>query len=150
MEKESKFKLSHLTLYAKGWYKNSDNVWDDLIEILKLDGYTPFHKGDVYYIVSSRFSEFDCRQSELREVLQGIHPNNCWKSGYYTEGCNWVENSDTLPKYDMPTAFIYYVLSSLRFLDNKNWNVVTPKYKLFPKNPDIKTKRVIEHFNKKA
>jgi hypothetical protein len=147
MTKNKVFPLSNLVLYAKDWYKKSDNVWDDLKKILELDDYTPFTNGDVYRIITGQFSKFDVQQSELTEVLFGIHPNECWKVGYYVKGCNWVNNSEQLPEYDMPTAFIHYVLSTLRFLDNEQWKVATPKYKKYPKNPDIPTKRVIEYFN---
>ena len=30
------------------------------------------------------------------------------------------EEKDSLPEYDMPTAFIYYVISSLRFIESNN------------------------------
>jgi len=149
---KERFKLSHLVLYAKGWYAKTDDVWEDLQKILRLDNYTPFHKNDVFTILVGRFQELDCRQSELREVLIGIHPSECWKYGYYTkENKDWArkEEQDSLPDYDMPTATIYYILSYLRFLDNKKWNVVTPKYKLHPKPKNITTQQVIEMFNKK-
>jgi hypothetical protein len=148
--KSNKFKLSHLTLYAKGWYENTDDVWGDLKKVLELDDYSPFTKNDIYSIICSRFSEFDIRQSELKEVLYGIHPSTCWKYGYYTKGCDWVKDEGVLPEYDMPTAFIYYVLSTLRFIDNSKWDVVTPKYSKMKKPKEITTKRVIEQFNKKV
>lgn len=43
----------------------------------------------------------------------------------------------------------YYVLSTLRDIDNTQWNVIIPKYKKYPKNPTISLKRVIEIFNNK-
>lgn len=83
---ENKFKLSHLALYAKGWYNRSDNIWEDLKKILCLDGYTPFTNGDVYSIILGKVQECPSyRWTELREVLIGIHPNNCWKFGYYVK-----------------------------------------------------------------
>ena len=145
--KSKVFKLSHLVLYAKGWYKHTDNVWEDLIKILELDDYTPFNKMDVYSIISGKFQEFEHRSSELKEVLNGIHPNQCWKFGYYTNTCDLVENYKSLPDYDMPTAFIYYVLSSLRFLDNEQCVLQTPKYKLYSRPEHITLKKVIEVFN---
>jgi hypothetical protein len=147
-----KFKLSHLTLYAKGWYQKSDDIWNDLKEILKLDDYTPFTNYDVYSIILNSFQNFNNQRStELKEVLNGIHPNNCWKYGYFVkDNHQWFNDKiEDLPNYDMQTAFIYYVLSSLRFLESDLWEVKTPKYKLFPKNRDIPTKRVIEQFNTK-
>ena len=49
----------------------------------------------------------------------------------------------------MQTAVIYYIISNLRMLDNEKWKIVTPKYKLYPKNKEIPTKRIIDMFNKK-
>ena len=31
---EQKFKLTNVVLYAKGWYKKSDDIWEDLKKIL--------------------------------------------------------------------------------------------------------------------
>lgn len=144
------FPLSNVVLYAKGWYKTSDDVWDDLKKILVLDGYTPNNNSDVYSILAERFEKFEIRNSELREVLYGIHPDQCWKVGYYTKDHTWVDGSNNAKEYDMPTAFIYYVLSTLRFIDNEQWKPITPKYSKHPKNPNIETKRIIEQFNKKT
>ena len=66
-----------------------------------------------------------------------------------TNTCDWVKDYNTLPEYDISTAFIYHVLSTLRFLDNTQWKPITPKFSEYPKNPDIPTKKVIEMFNKK-
>ena len=41
---ENIFKLSHVVLYAKGWYQKSDDIWKDLKKILNLDDYSPFDK----------------------------------------------------------------------------------------------------------
>lgn len=143
------FPLSNVVLYAKGWYKTTDDVWEDLKKILILDGYSPYHNCDVYSILMSTFEKFDVRGSELREVLSGIHPDQCWKVGYYTKDHTWVDGSNNAKEYDMPTAFIYYVLSTLRSIDKEQWKPITPKYSKHPKNPDIETKRIIEMFNKK-
>jgi len=147
---KERFKLSHLVLYAKGWYAKTDDVWEDLQKILRLDNYTPFHKNDVYSIIVGNVQEYGQRWTELREIMFGIHPHECWKYGYYTEESkHWAHKDAKIAEYDMPTAFIYYVLSNLRQLDNKKWNVVTPKYKLHPKPKSIATQQVIEMFNKK-
>lgn len=151
MTKKDIFPLSHLVLYAKGWYKQTDNIWEDLKEILKLDDYTPFTNSNVFIIILGKFEEFNIQQSSLREVLLSIHPKESWKVGYYTkDNYTWSNKpKEELVDYDMPTAFIYHVLSTLRFLENSKWNPKVPKYKLYPKNPKIKLKTVIEHFNRK-
>lgn len=148
---DQKFKLTNVVLYAKGWYKKTDNIWEDLRKILELDDYTPFDKMDVYSIILSRFQESNIyRITELKEVLNGIHPNNCWKYGYYTkESEQWAGKGAKIHEYDMPTAFVYYVLSSLRFIDNKFWNPQMPKVTKYPKADHITIRSLYEHFNKK-
>lgn len=150
MEKESKFKLTNVVLYAKGWYLQTDDVWSDLTKILELDDYSPFCKMDVYSIISNSVQNSNLyRWTELKEVLNGIHPNNCWKYGYYTKGCYWVNDSENLPEYDMPTAFIYYTLSNLKFIETKYWNVKMPMVTKYPKSKDITIKTLFESFVKK-
>lgn len=149
---ENIFKLSHLVLYAKGWYKKTDDIWADLLKILKLDDYTPFDKNDVYFIITNAFQNYKCRQTELREVLINITPNNSWKVGYYTKGnAEWLKDLEKidLPEYNMETAFIYYVLSTIRFIDNKDWIPVTPKCNKYPRAENITINSIYKHFVEK-
>jgi hypothetical protein len=150
---ENMFRLTNVVLYAKGWYKKTDDVWQDLIKILELDNYTPYDKMDVYSIIISAFQNSNIyRITEIKEVLNGIHPNNCWKYGYYVKANSQWSNGKTineLPDYDMPTAFIYYVLSNLRFIDNNQWNPKLPKYKKYPKSKDITISKLYDLFVKK-
>lgn len=148
---ESKFKLTNVVLYAKGWYKRTDNVWDDLIKILELDGFQPFNKWDVYSIILTAVQKSNIyRWTDLTEVLMGIHPNNCWKFGYYTkENEGWAGNDTIIHEYDMPTAFIYYTLSNLRFMENSLWNPSMPKVTKYPKGEHITINKLYEHFGKK-
>ena len=143
------FSLSNLVLYAKGWYKQTDNIWEDLKQILELDDYTPYNNTDVYSIILSNFEKWDIYNTSLREVLIGIHPNQCWKVGYYTKAATLVNNHDKLPEYDMPTAFIHYVLSTLMFIDNEHWKPIVPKYKKYSKNPEITIRNLMDCFNNK-
>ena len=150
---EQKFKLTNVVLYAKGWYKKSDDIWEDLKKILELDDYTPFTKMDVYSIILIAFQNCNIyRITELKEVLNGIHPLNCWKVGYFVkDNIQWSQKGtkiEDLPNYDMPTAFIYYVMSNLRLLDNKHWNPQMPKVTKYPKANHITIKALNEHFNK--
>lgn len=105
---------------------------------------------DVYSIILSRFQESNIyRITELKEVLNGIHPNNCWKYGYYTkESEQWAGKGAKIHEYDMPTAFIYYVISNLRFLDDNHWNPQMPKVTKYPKADHITIKSLNEHFGK--
>jgi len=143
---DNKFILSHTVLYAKGWYKKTNDIWEDLKAILVLDGYQPDTKANILGILVYRFNDLKIHQTSLPEVLVGIHPNNCWKSNYITKEHCPISNA---PDYDMPTAVVYYIMSVLRFLDKEHWDVVVPKYELYPRNPDITLKQVIDQFNKK-
>jgi len=149
---KNKFKLTNVVLYAKGWYLRTDDVWEDLKKILQLDNYTPFDKMDVYNIITQAVQNSNIyRWTELREVLNGIHPNNCWKVGYYVKDNHFWSNKNIneLPDYDMPTAFIYYVLSNLRFMDKQYWNVQMPKVTKYPRNKNITINSLYEHFVRK-
>ena len=142
------FKLGHVALYAKGWYKRSDNIWQDLIQILKLDNYSPFNKNDVWSIIVNRF----CEECDVRmvDMLNDICEDNCWKVGYFTDKHTWNVNYINNPKYDMPTATMYYILSHLRCTESIKIKRVIPKYSKYFKRPsNISLKQVIDMFNKK-
>lgn len=150
MSTKEKFKLTNVVLYAKGWYKKTDDVWKDLQEILKLDDYVPFDKKDVFFIITRAVEEFNHPQwAKLSEVLSGIHPKNCWKVGYYiNENKSWAGHNTKSHEYDMPTAFIYYVLSNLRCMDSQQWHVQMPKVNIYPKAENITINSLYEHFVK--
>lgn len=129
------FKLSNLVLYAKGWYLNTEDIYSDLIKILELDGFTVFSNTDIYYTLLSAVQESNIyRWTELKEVLNGIHPSNCWKSNYkYTE-------------YNIETAFIYYTISNLRFLDNTQWIVKKPEIDKYSMGKNISIEKIKSMF----
>ena len=57
MEK-SKLVLNHSFLLAKGWYKKSENLWEDYRRTITCDGhYTPTSRSDVAHILFSCVSE---------------------------------------------------------------------------------------------
>lgn len=149
---ENKFKLTNVVLYAKGWYKKTDDIWEDLRKILELDGYAPYDKMDIYNILLSATQNSDiCHWTELKKVLNAIHPQNCWKYGYFVkDNAGWASKpASELPEYDMPTAFVYYVLSNLRFMERTNWESAMPKVTKYPKNPNIPIRTYYEFFCRK-
>ena len=148
-EKFKIWTLSHTVLYAKGWYKASEDIFEDLKKILELDDYTPFTKADIFNILLSSAERFEHQAFDLREMIIGVHPKECWKVGYHTVDSFCKRNNEVYPQYNYETAIVYYILSILRNLETEKWNVVTPKYSKFPKNPEISIKRVIEQFNRK-
>jgi hypothetical protein len=148
---ERTFKLTNFVLYAKGWYHETDDIWTDLIKMLNLDGFSPFDKSDVYSILLSAVQDSQIyRWTELKEVMYGIHPNNCWKFGYYVkQNCRWsIKSESELPEYELPTAFVYYVLSNLRFISSEHWIPKMPKYTKYPRAKDITIRKIYDHFDK--
>ena len=145
------FTLSHVVLYAKGYYNKSGDIYTDLKQILQYDDYSPFTNNDVFGIISHRFQESGIyRITDLTEVLNGISPYNCWKYGYVVEESKqWFDKDAIVQKYDIQTAFIYYVLSSLSTLSNENWIKKVPKYsKITPRPKNIELKTIIKNFKK--
>lgn len=146
-----KYKLSNVVLYSKNWYYKSDDIIEDLKAILELDGFCPQTKNDVYSILLSSIEHLDLETGykfyELRRVLDAIRPNNCWKYGYLTQDFDYKQPGITYPEYDFSTAFIYYVISSLRDLESGNWIKIIPQYKKYPKRKGIDYKTVFEMFN---
>lgn len=147
--------LNHFILYSKGWYNQTDDVVQDLIKILQLDGFSPFDKNDVLFILVNRY-EKDFKSNRLVDFISNIHPNNCWKVSYFTKGnCDWLnkDEQDKLPEYDYYTAVIYKIISHYRFfeVDKLDGELSMPKYsKENPRPKHIELKTVIERWSKKT
>lgn len=136
MEDTNKFNLTNVVLYAKGWYKKTDDIWNDLKQILILDDYTPFTKNDVYQIILNNVEKINGqRWTSTSALLNGIHPDNCWKINY---------NETT--NYKLEEAVIHYVISNLRFIDNKKWSPKMPRVTKYPKNDNISINDLYRHF----
>jgi hypothetical protein len=151
---ENKFKLTNVVLYAKGWYLQTDDIFEDLRKILELDDYLPNNKFDVYSILLHHVQSSNLyRWTELKEVMNGIHPHNCWKVGYYTNYNVpfFIDRKcgQNLPEYDMVTAFVYYTLSNLRNLDNTQWYVKMPQVHKYPRAKDVTINQLYKQFGKK-
>ena len=146
-----KYALSNVVLYSKNWYLKTDNIIEDLKAILELDGYCPQTRNDVYSILLKSIETLDLETGykfyEMRRVLDGIRPNNCWKYGYLTRDFEYKREGEIYPEYDFSTAFIYYVISSLRDLETDNWKKIIPQYKKYPKRKGVDYKTVYEMFN---
>lgn len=129
------FPLGHVTLYAKGWYNKSDDVFEDLKKILILDDYTPFSNNDVLSILINNYNKYF--NINLLEFLSDLHKENCWKISYCAEN------------YDYYTAIIYKILSDLRFIEAQSFKKAIPKYSIQnPRSKNISLQKVIEVFNK--
>ena len=85
------FPLTNVVLYAKGWYKTTDNIWEDLKKILELDDYTPFSNNDIYSILISSFEKFDTQASNLREGSP--------QGALRTTSASQIQSGFTIPAY---------------------------------------------------
>jgi hypothetical protein len=146
MEVKDKFKLSHVALYAKGFYIRTDNVIEDLIEILKLDNYTPFDKKDVLNILMKAYQK--CFEVDLINFISDIQDGNTWKVGYITKNCPFYKNA-VIKEYDMLEACIYKMLSDVRFLTKEQFVIEFPKYsKKNPRPQNIEIKELYHLFGR--
>lgn len=128
------FTLSHVVLYAKGWYTKTEDIWADLTKILEYDDYMPENNNDIMSIMVSEFEKatLNANWNGLFNTIVGINTS--------------MKNNN----YEYNRATIDYILGSLRFIDNTCWIPKVPKYNknnLKPKHIELKS--VIEHFKNK-
>ena len=144
MEK-GKFTLQHTVLYAKGWYKKSGDLFEDMKKCLTADGYSGdiMGKADVLNVIVRQFERLDTHYNrDLLTVLLGVTEHECWKVGYYTKNHAWAQrDGEERPEYDYYTAIVMYCLSSFLSIDKEQWEPVRPDFKnvLPAKNKHAKT-----------
>ena len=143
----TKFDLNHVLLYARGYYKRSEDILYDLHLCLTEDGYEYLtSKEDIIGIIEARINTF-CKTHHniLRTLRQEIHPLNCSRIGYYHATDNRSEkrklNDPTRMNqpYDVDIAFLHYYLSTLRFYDLSDFgltNLISPTIKQLIKNEE--------------
>jgi hypothetical protein len=127
-------KLRHTILYAKGWYRVSFNVYDDLRATLKADGYSTefFSDDDIVRGLLNRFEEceFQSASSELSHFIMDVI-------------------GDT--KAETHNNIINKILGKFRFIDSECWNKGAPDYNKVLPLPESKTLKTIremfEDFN---
>jgi hypothetical protein len=149
----SKIKLSHVVLYAKGWYHGTDNIIRDLQFALTLDGYSGefFKKRDLANKLVESCSALSSEITHFKttQILNGIRPELSYLVGYYHNSSpDWCTRDEWRKgDYDYDLAIIHYCLSGLRFLDKERWNSTKPIYgKGLGKPYRIKKKDVEEMF----
>ncbi len=135
----NKFKLNHVALYAKNWYKQSSKstIFDDLKKCLTCDNYNGefMTNNDVIYIILNHCQKIKTHNfSNLVEILNGVSKENCWRYGYYTkDNYPYYTNKDgILPEYDYHTAILMYCMSCLRTTTKEDLGIETllsPDYK---------------------
>lgn len=141
-------KLKHVILYSKGWYKRTDNVWNDLKNILVLDGYTPVTNSDIFKIIINNLPD-NYPSFDPKRLIFAIDPYDCWKFGYVVKGDSFFKGNESYAvEYDYCTSVIFYVLSELRFME-RDWYDFLPKpiYSHINKKPkDVKQSMLKEQF----
>lgn len=111
------FPLTHVALYAKNWYKRTDNIWADLSLCLEADGFVGYDGYEhrercnmallIYHKVmpllpANRFDEF----------IRSISPQECWKVGFYTKDHTWYSKSKFV-EYEYWQAVVMTLLSMI-------------------------------------
>ena len=86
----------------------------------------------MYSILVEQFEKFEIRNSELREVLYGIHPDHVGKLVIIQKIIHGLMVLIT-QKNTICLRHSFIILSTLRFIDNEQWKPITPKYSKHPK-----------------
>ncbi len=148
--KQTKFKLSHTILYAKGWYLKTDDIWEDLEKVLLLDDYSAINRDDVFTILLNAVSNSEgYHWTNLRDVMIDILPRNVWKIGYAVKE-NHLKGDligKDIPEYDVQTAFLYYVLSNFRNLHRDGWIPPKELSNRYPLESGITHEKYLNIFN---
>ncbi len=127
--------IAHVILYAKHWYKRSDDIIEDLKKCLS-SNYMPDNKYNIFIILTRVVSQIPWMMRHgihyyTFNLLEAISPNECWKYGYYTtDHVGWIHNSEDKSKlkpYDYQMAVIYYYLSTLCCMEIKELGGELPK-----------------------
>lgn len=151
-----KFGLSHTVLYSKGWYCKTDDVFEDLIKILRLDDYTPFNKSNVFTILTREYSDYmEGREGYLADFLTDLSPSNSFMYGYLTKQSRYaslyMSSVGDLDDWDYHTAVVHKILHHLKFMDVSNTTIKIPRYsKENPRPGSVSLKDVIEQFKGKG
>lgn len=158
-----KFGLMHTVLYAKHWYKSSDDIWSDLVKVLEADGYIGTFEGDSPEQIKNRVAYLLVIQLDripklgslgrLPDFFESIKPYNSWKYGYYTkENSNWSTNSkeyDSLKSYDYNESVARYCLSYFAQLSREKGvlELTRPLDTVLPIRASITEAKINEIFN---
>lgn len=146
-----KFELSHVMLYAKGWYEHSDDIFKDLKQCLCLDDYSGdlMSNTDVMNLILNHCQKLNLPAFELSQFVYGIRPESTYRCAYYhNQSPDWCTKPEwRIGNYDMTTAVLYYCMSHIRFLESDNWIKAKPIYSNgLTKPKHITKKKINDHF----
>lgn len=141
------FPLSHLMLYTRGWYKQTEDLFEDLKLVLELDGYQPDTKQNIMFIIVNCYGKYI--DIDLVDFLNDIQESQSFRIGHYTNNNSNPENPYNV-EYDINTAIIRKILSDIRFMNTNTWNQCVPCYRKGLKRPDhISIYNIYKQFVKK-
>ena len=151
---EKQLILGHVILYAKGWYKRSNEVWKDYRRVIIADGrYNPYTRHDVAQLLLQFVLENANRlnkghlsdpcyiSEEIRKNLGYLYywRDNDTENLKKRRGMN-LENLSAEDMYD--NAVIMTCHSIMEFSDPKDFDkILAPSERVLPlnhKNPDYK------------
>lgn len=125
-----KLKLKHFALFAKGHYawpkentEHNEKMWDCVKSALCADDYQPQTKEDIINILISNIAQYGKKNKvdDAMDFVNAIHPQNCYKIGYFTTDFFLARGYVKRIKYDYMTAVLYYYISKVRFMQKKNF-----------------------------
>lgn len=146
--KKKVFTLGHVALYAKGWYKRSEDFWKDMSILFEADGYLQnLQKFDIYRNLITKLDKMGIREMEPFQLLDGINPAESWRFGYVTKGnysFGFIKgDKDSAPEYDFIEAVTRYCLHVIAFLKTDKICSLSPNFK------DVLPQRLNENETKK-
>jgi len=115
-----KVELSHTVLYCKGWYKITDHI-EDLKKTLLADGYTVFSKRDIMLSLVARIEDSEHHRISAFDVLNALNMKATRRKMFVEEPFTYED------------LVIDYCIELMLSLDNKQWNIKEPDYKILPK-----------------
>ena len=126
---KDQFYLAHVVLYAKRWYKWSDNIYDDLCKMLELDGYSGYNKNEREGIARKLKYAYD-KWCEFLDTCPEYHFNH-GKDFIESMMFNNYRYNEKYPKYnfnDFCDIVIITVLLEFSNADIKYMNIPCPAY----------------------
>jgi hypothetical protein len=127
-----KISISHICLYAKGWYQWSDNIIADVYKLYCIDyGNTidkEVNKQRLARVLVNELSKLPTPLVKLTHFLFEIEESKCASFGYYTK----KYFGEQYPEYDYYEAIIRYCLSILRFVEVEYIDIKKPDAMILP------------------
>lgn len=127
-------KYRHFFLYAKGWYKRTDNIFRDLGVIISDMYIMSYNKSDFelkhdvcrrLLIIIEEKNLLNHNGNDLSSFINGIYEKNTWECGYIHKTSPIIDHRDQkykdLLEYDYVTAVVMKCLSIMRLSGKDVW-----------------------------